>query len=63
MLSTANPYYFSGSVVSGVGSPHTGPGRVWPMAVMVRALTTDNVTEIATALNQLVGGMGWLYVS
>lgn len=54
VLSAANPYYFTGSVVSGVGSPHTGPGRVWPMAVMTRAYTSDNVTEIAQAVETLV---------
>ena len=27
VLSSSNPYYYSGSIVSGVGSPHTGPGE------------------------------------
>ena len=55
VLSPANPYYFAGSVAAGVGSPHTGPGRVWPMAVMSRAWTSTNETEIAQSLQTLVG--------
>ncbi|MEN5075373.1 glycoside hydrolase family 125 protein [Isoptericola cucumis] len=39
VLSPANPYFFTGSVASGVGSPHTMPGRVWPIALAVEGLT------------------------
>ncbi len=39
VLSDANPYYFRGRVASGVGSPHTKPGRVWPIALAVEGLT------------------------
>jgi meiotically up-regulated gene 157 (Mug157) protein len=39
VLSPANPYYFTGTAASGVGSPHTLPGRVWPIALAVEALT------------------------
>ncbi|MFD9700444.1 glycoside hydrolase family 125 protein [Lentzea sp. NPDC059081] len=39
VLSDANPYYFRGSIASGVGSPHTKPGRVWPIALAVEGLT------------------------
>jgi len=39
VLSPANPYFFTGSLASGVGSPHTEHGRVWPIALAVEGLT------------------------
>ncbi len=41
VLSEHNPYYVSGSVAAGVGSPHTLPGRVWPIALAVQGLVGD----------------------
>ena len=32
VLSKSNPYYFSGISGHGVGSPHTGRDRIWPIA-------------------------------
>jgi meiotically up-regulated gene 157 (Mug157) protein len=43
VLSDRNPYYFHGRYASGVGSPHTPHGYIWPLALCVQALTaTDN---------------------
>ncbi|EWS81126.1 glycoside hydrolase family 125 protein [Brachybacterium phenoliresistens] len=39
ILSPANPFYVEGTVASGVGSPHTLPGYVWPIALAIEALT------------------------
>lgn len=39
VLSPANPYYVTGTAANGVGSPHTKPGHVWPIALAVEALT------------------------
>ena len=45
VLSPNNPWYFTGSGLTGVGSPHTGVDRVWPLAVAVQGITADNATE------------------
>ena len=54
ILSSRNEWYFSGSVLSGLGSPHTPRGFVWPLAVMVGALTTDDAAAKADAFRMLL---------
>jgi meiotically up-regulated gene 157 (Mug157) protein len=39
ILGPANPYWFSGTAASGIGSSHTRPNRVWPIALAVEGLT------------------------
>ena len=39
VLSEANPYYAKGPVLSAIGGPHLGPGKGWPMAAVVAAIT------------------------
>jgi meiotically up-regulated gene 157 (Mug157) protein len=41
LLSKTNPYYFSGKLLTGIGSPHTPSQMVWPMALAIEALTTE----------------------
>lgn len=52
-LSTANPYFFSGRAGRGIGGPHVGQGWIWPMALTMRALTSDDDAEIADCLSTL----------
>ncbi len=51
-----NPYFFRSSdgQIEGVGSPHTGMLRIWPMSIIMRALTSSDQTEKDNALQMLV---------
>lgn len=46
VLSPRNPYYFTGKYASGIGSPHTPHGYVWPLALVMEALTSTDQSEI-----------------
>ena len=53
VLSADNPYYFTGSVARGVGSPHTPKGYVWPLALVMEGLTDDNPAVLTQVLAEL----------
>ena len=53
MLSDDNPYFLCG-VAEGIGGPHVGPGKIWPMSIIMRALTSDNVAEQEHCLQMLI---------
>ncbi|GMA32102.1 glycoside hydrolase family 125 protein [Litorihabitans aurantiacus] len=64
VLSEENPWFFSGSAASGVGSPHTGPDRIWPIAIAVEGLTTDDLDERRRLLRLILdtdGGTGHVH--
>jgi len=52
-LSSANPYYYTGKYATGLGSPHTPKGWVWPIGIMGAALSTRRRLEIENAINML----------
>jgi meiotically up-regulated gene 157 (Mug157) protein len=54
ILSNANPWYFSGKTLTGLGSLHTGVNRVWPIGIIMQALTSHNQEEINTCLKMLL---------
>jgi uncharacterized protein len=45
ILSQANPYFFKGTAAEGVGGPHVGLDMIWPMSIIMRALTSSDVSE------------------
>ena len=52
--SVSNPWFFSGTAGEGVGGPHVGLDMVWPMSIIIKALTTSDKVEIATCLEMLL---------
>ncbi|HEY8438030.1 MAG TPA: glycoside hydrolase family 125 protein, partial [Candidatus Limnocylindrales bacterium] len=51
--SAANPWWFSGCAGDGIGSPHTGSNRVWPIAIAIRGLTAITDAERLAAIRLL----------
>ncbi|MBD5131299.1 MAG: glycoside hydrolase family 125 protein [Clostridiales bacterium] len=63
-LSTDNPYFFRGSVITGIGSPHTPGSYVWPISLMTEALTTNDsrrINEIVQTLMDTTDGTGYMH--
>jgi Uncharacterized conserved protein len=54
VLSSDNPYFFSGKAAAGVGGPHVGLDWIWPMSFIMQALTSTNEQEIGMCLKTLV---------
>ncbi|MDR1860654.1 MAG: glycoside hydrolase family 125 protein [Bacteroidales bacterium] len=46
VCSTDNPYFFKGTAAEGIGGPHVGYDMVWPMSIIMRAMTSTDKTEI-----------------
>jgi hypothetical protein len=54
VLSENNPFFYSGHAAEGVGGIHVGPGMIWPMSIITRALTSDDDGEIVQCLRWLM---------
>jgi len=62
--SNDNPYFYKGSAAEGIGGPHVGPDMIWPMAIIMKALTSNDPVEIAACLKTLKythGGTGFMH--
>lgn len=46
VLSSANPFFYSGKLAKGVGSPHTYRGYVWHIALTMQAMTATDDQEV-----------------
>jgi meiotically up-regulated gene 157 (Mug157) protein len=53
VLSPANPFYYRGKYASGEGSPHTPHGYVWPLGLIVQALTSTDPSETARVMSYI----------
>jgi meiotically up-regulated gene 157 (Mug157) protein len=58
LLTSNDRYFFRGRIASGIGSPHTPPGYVWPLALMSRALTSTDRREVLQQLRFLADSAG-----
>lgn len=66
LLSEDNPYFFRGAAGEGIGGPHVGLDMIWPMGIIVRALTSTEEGEILRCLNMLKmthAGTGFMHES
>lgn len=54
VLSDKNPYFFQGDAAQGIGSPHTPQNHIWPIALAMQALTSDDSEEITKIIRTLV---------
>lgn len=66
VLSQENPFYFAGKAASGVGGPHAGMYMIWPLSIIMQALTSKDPNEIRQCLISLTknhGGTGFMHES
>lgn len=53
ILSGSNPWFFEGSAAKGIGSPHTGSGKIWHISLIMQALTSTDPKEIRECISQI----------
>jgi uncharacterized protein len=66
VLSEDNPFFYKGKAAEGIGGPHTGIDTIWPMSIILRAITSVDDNEIAVCienLRQTHAGTGFMHES
>lgn len=66
LLSDDHCWYFKGKAASGIGSPHTLRDMIWPMTIIIQAMTSTKPDEISKCLNMLKtthAGKGFMHES
>lgn len=61
-----NPYFFKGTAGEGIGGPHIGFDMIWPMSLIMKAMTSGDDTEIGYCVKMLRdtdGGTGFMHES
>ena len=64
LLSEDNPFFFKGKFAAGIGGPHVGFDMIWPMSLIMQALTSNDEEEIAACIETLKnthGGTGFMH--
>lgn len=51
--SSDNPYFFKGAAGEGIGGPHIGYDYVWPMSIIMKAMTGQSDEEIKSCIKML----------
>jgi len=66
VLSEDNPFFYKGTAGEGIGGPHTGADTIWPMSIILRAITSVDDTEIKHCIDMLLkthAGTGFMHES
>ncbi len=66
LFSGNDPYFSKGKFGEGMESPHAGPGKIWPMSIIIRAFTSTSDEEISSCLETLIksnAGTGFIHES
>jgi uncharacterized protein len=66
VLSEDNPYFYRGKAAKGIGSPHTPDQYIWPIALCMQGLTSNNKQEQLELLDTLLNtdaGTGLMHES
>lgn len=66
VLSEDNPYYHHGAAVTGLGSPHTNHGSVWPMGLIAKGLSSSDPGEVEAMVFKIAeidAGTGFVHES
>jgi len=53
LFSDFNPWFCKGKYAEGIGGPHVGENMVWPMSIIMRAITSYDPKEISACLGIL----------
>ena len=64
--SASNPYFFKGTAAEGIGGPHIGFDMIWPMSLIMKAMTSTNDAEIkycVKTLRDTDAGTGFMHES
>ncbi|WP_219933204.1 glycoside hydrolase family 125 protein [Massilia glaciei] len=65
LFNAANqPYYVKGRAAEGTSGPHAGRDMIWPMGIIIRAMTTNDDAEIKRCLKMLAAthaGTGFMH--
>lgn len=64
--SESNPYFFKGTAAEGIGGPHIGFNYVWPMSIIMKAITSTSQEEVDACIETLRntdGNTGFMHES
>ena len=53
ILSSSNPFFYRGEVLTGLGSQHTPENQVWPLGIAMQGITSTSEIEIEECLKLL----------
>jgi uncharacterized protein len=53
LLSNYNPFFFKGKAGEGIGGPHAGINLIWPLSIIIQALTSSSDAEIKNCISIL----------